>query len=208
VWGVRPAVEERTDPPKDEDCSEADSEAESGLDSELDEDEDNSMKTETERPRWYAFSDPVEIFKLAEWVERKAGLDSRSSSSKKSKLRPVSALPSRTASASTSHAVSSSKTHTSPSTSIAALSFDSSSNKFSKASKSAASLLTDEEVVSSSEVDESESSNEDQSDDKRDDTMDVDSPIDFDDTPRTPQLQSLVRELRAYATLLKKRAQA
>lgn len=211
VWGVRPDIEERTDPPKDEDCSEDDSEAESGLDSESDEDEDedNSKKIGIERPRWYAFSDPVEIFKLAEWVERKAGLDLRSGSSKKSKPRPVSALPSRTAFASTSHAVSSSNTHTSASTSTAALSFGSTSNKLSKASKSTTSLLADEELVSSSEADESESSNEDQSKDgdKRDDNMDVDSPIDFDDTPRTPQLQSLVRELRAYAMLLKKRAQ-
>jgi hypothetical protein len=192
VWGVRPALEERTDPPKDEDCSEDNSEVESDLDSESDEDEDKSKKTETERPRWYAFSDPVEIFKLAEWVERKAGLDSRSSPSGKSKLRPVSALSSRSAS-----------------TSAAGLSFDSSSNKLRKASKSATSFLADEEIVSSSEADESESSNEDQSEDdgdKRDDHMGVDSPIDFYDTPRTPQLQSLVRELRAYAVLLKKRA--
>ncbi|KAG1765342.1 hypothetical protein EDD22DRAFT_775103 [Suillus occidentalis] len=211
VWGVRPAVEERTDPPKDEYCSDDDSEAESGLDSESDEDEDKIKKVEIERPRWYAFSDPVEIFKLAEWVERKAGLNLRSNSSKLSKLRPLSALTSRTTSGSTSYAVSSSNTHTSASTSTAALSFDSTSNKLSKASKSATSLLADEEIVSSSEADESESSKEDQSEDdgdKRDDNMDVDSPVDFDVTPRTPQLQSLVRELRAYAMLLKKRAQA
>ncbi|KAG1858146.1 hypothetical protein F4604DRAFT_1659212 [Suillus subluteus] len=213
VWGVRPGVEERIDPPKDEDCSEDDSESESDLDSESDEDEDKSKKSQkkTERPRWYAFSDPAEIFKLAEWVERKAGLESRSSSSEKSKPRPVSALPFRAASASPSHAISSSNTHTSASTSTAASSFDSSSNKLNKASKIAASLLVDEEMVSSSEADESESSNEDQTEDggdKRDDNMDVDSPIDFDDTPRTLQLQSLVRELRAYAVLLKNRASA
>ncbi|KAG1808252.1 uncharacterized protein BJ212DRAFT_1384344 [Suillus subaureus] len=214
VWGVRPGVEERIDPPKDEGCSEDDSEFEFDLDSEPDEDEDKSkkpQKTKTERPRWYAFSDPVEIFKLAEWVERKAGLESRSSSSEKSKPRPVSALPSRAASASPSHVISSSNTHASASTSTAASSFNSSSNKLSKASKFAASLLANEEMVSSSEADESESSNEDQSedsDDKRDDDMDVDSLIDFDDTPRTPQLQSLVRELRAYAVLLKNRAYA
>ncbi|KAG1775435.1 zinc-finger domain of monoamine-oxidase A repressor R1-domain-containing protein [Suillus placidus] len=189
VWGVRPGIEERIDPPKDEDCSEDDSESESDLDSDEDEDEDKNkkpQKTRTERPRWYAFSNPAEIFKLAEWVERKAGLDSRSSSSEKSKPRPVSVLPSRAASASTSHAVSSSNTHTSASTSTAASSFD-----------------------SSSEADESESSDEDQSEDggdKQDDDMDGDLPIDFDDTPRMPQLQSLVRELRAYAVLLKKRA--
>ncbi|KAG2059155.1 hypothetical protein BDR06DRAFT_949813 [Suillus hirtellus] len=209
VWGVRPGVEERLDPPKDDDCSEDDFESESDLDSECDEDEDKPRKAKTERPRWYAFSNPGEIFKLAEWVERKAGLDSRSSSSKKSKLRLASALPSRTASASTSHAVSSSNTHTSTSTLSPASSFHSSSNRLGKGSKFAASFLADEEMVSSSEADESESSNEDQSEDggdKRGDVMDVDSPIDFDDTPRTPQLQSLIRELRAYAVLLKKRA--
>jgi hypothetical protein len=203
VWGVRPTIEERTDPPLDEDCSESDSEPESDHDSESDEDDDKSkksQKTKTECPRWYAFSEPAEIFKLAEWVERKAGLAPRSSSSKKSKPRPVPALP-RAASASTSHAVSSSNTHTSVSTSTVTSSFDSSSNKLSKASKFVASLLADE--VSSSEIDESESSDKDQSED---DDMDVDSPIDFDDTPRTPQLQSLVRELRAYAVLLKNRA--
>ncbi|KAG2368046.1 hypothetical protein BDR07DRAFT_1457520 [Suillus spraguei] len=191
VWGVRPGVEERIDPPKDEDCSEDDSESESDLDAESDEDEDKKLqKMKAERPRWYAFSDPAEIMKLAEWVERKAGLESRSSS-EKSKPRPVSAL--RAASASTSHGVLSSNTHTSAST--AALSFNSSSNRLSKASKIAA--------------DESESSNEDQSENdgnKRDDDMDVDLPVDFDDTPRTPQLRSLVRELRAYAMLLKERA--
>ncbi|KAG1839050.1 hypothetical protein DFJ58DRAFT_813247 [Suillus subalutaceus] len=211
VWGVRPGIEERIDPPKDEDCSEDDSESESDLDSESDEDEDKSKRSQkkTERPRWYAFSDPAEIFKLAEWVERKAGLESRSSSSEKSKPRPVSALPFRAASASLSHAILSSNTHTSASTSTAASSFDSSSNKLNKASKIAASLLVDEEMVSSSEADEFESSNEDQTEDggdKRDDDMDVDSPIDFDDTPRVLQLQSLVRELRAYAVLLKNRA--
>ncbi|KAG2148399.1 hypothetical protein BD769DRAFT_1411867 [Suillus cothurnatus] len=203
VWGVRPTIEERTDPPLDEDCSESDSESESDHDSESDEDDDKSkksQKTKTECPRWYAFSEPAEIFKLAEWVERKAGLAPRSSSSKKSKPRPVPALP-RAASASTSHAVSSSNTHTSVSTSTVTSSFDSSSNKLSKASKFVASPLADE--VSSSKIDESESSDKDQSDD---DDMDVDSPIDFDDTPRTPQLQSLVRELRAYAVLLKNRA--
>lgn len=198
VWGVRPGVEERIDPPKDEDYSEDDSESES------DEDEDKSKKLKkmkTERPRWYAFSDPAEIFKLAEWVERKAGLESRSSS-EKSKPRPVSALPSRAASASISHAMLSSNTHASASTSTAALSFSSSSSRLSKASK----IAVDEEMVSSSEADESESSNEDQSEndgDKRDDDMDVDSPM---DTPRTPQFRSLVRELRAYAVLLKERA--
>ncbi|KAG2345520.1 hypothetical protein BDR05DRAFT_960429 [Suillus weaverae] len=214
VWGVRPGIEERIDPPKDEDSSEDDSESESDLDSESDEDEDEDknkklQKTRTERPRWYAFSNPAEIFKLAEWVERKAGLDSRSSSSEKSKPRPLSALPSRAASASTSHAVSSSNTHTSASTSAAASSFDSSSNKFNKGSKFATSILAVEEMVSSSETDKSESSDEDQSEDdgdKQDDDMNMDSPIDFDVTPRTPQLQSLVRELRAYALLLKKRA--
>lgn len=64
-------------------------------------------------------------------------------------------------------------------------------------------------MVSSSEADESESSNEDQSEDGGDkwgDVMDVDSPIDFDDTPRTPQLQSLICELQVYAVLLKKQA--
>ncbi|KAG2145988.1 uncharacterized protein EDB93DRAFT_1150360 [Suillus bovinus] len=148
VWGVRPGVEERIDTPQDEDCS--DSESESGPDSESDEDQDDRKprNTKTECPRWYAFSNPVDIFKLAEWVEWKAGLDAPSSSSEKSKLRPISALPSRASSTSTSHAISFSNIHTSASTSTAALS---SSNKLSKGSKFAASLLANKEMVSSSE---------------------------------------------------------
>ncbi|KAG2150574.1 zinc-finger domain of monoamine-oxidase A repressor R1-domain-containing protein [Suillus clintonianus] len=209
VWGVRPGVEERIDPPKDEDYSEDESESELDSGSGEDEDEDNGKKPrkmKTERPRWYAFSDPAEIFKLAEWVEGKAGLKSRSSSSEKSKPQPVTALPSRTASSSTSHVVSSSNTHTSASISRAASSFNSLPSKLSKASKFASSHLADVQMVSSFETDESEFSDEDQSEDggdKRDDDMDVDSHMDFDDTP---QLQSLVRELRTYAALLKKRA--
>ncbi|KAG0707345.1 hypothetical protein DFH29DRAFT_896967 [Suillus ampliporus] len=204
VWGVRPSLEERLDPPKDGDYAEDDSESESELDSEAGEDEDKSKKprqtkTKAERPRWYAFSDPKEIFKLAVWIERKAGLESHYG---KSKPRVISALPSRAASASTSRAVSASNAHTSASTSRATSSFNSSATK-----RSNASLLADVEMIASSEADsdasESESGDDDQSED---DDMDVDSPVDFDDTaPRTPQIRSLVRELRVYAELLKKR---
>ncbi|KAG1732231.1 uncharacterized protein EDB91DRAFT_678387 [Suillus paluster] len=211
VWGVRPGLEERLDPPKDEDYSEDDSESEPELDSEADDEEKSKKprktKNKSESSRWYAFSDPTEIFKLAEWVERKAGLESRSG---KSNPRVISALPSRAASASTSHAVSASNANTSASTSRAASSFDSSADKLSKASKFADSLLANVKMIPSSETDETESdASEDESSDEdqsEDDDMDVDSPVDFDDTPRTPQLRSLVRELRAYAELLKKRA--
>ncbi|OAX43298.1 hypothetical protein K503DRAFT_181435 [Rhizopogon vinicolor AM-OR11-026] len=215
VWGVRPRVEERRDPPKDEDDSEDNSsESESGHDSDADEDEDQENKIKPERPGWYAFSDPAEIFKLAEWLDRKAGLESRFTSSGKSKLRPISALPSRAASALTSRAVSAPNTRTSASTSRAA----SSSHKFKAthtSSKLSISLLTDVEVVSSSEVEDSEEESDsdanehkatDEDQNIENDDMAVDSPLELDDTPRTSQLRSLVRELRAYAELLKKRA--
>jgi hypothetical protein len=216
VWGVRPCLEERRDPPKDEDDSE-DNSSESESESEPEEeDQENKTrrrknKTDPERPGWYAFSDPSEIFKLAEWVDRKAGLDSRSTG--KLKPRPIIALPFR--------AVSASNTRTSASTSRAA---SLSSNKF-KAIHTPSGLsgspLTDVEVISSSEVEDSEeesdsdanepeSSDEDQNIEdkgaKRDDDMAMDVPMELDDTPRTPQFRSLVRELRAYAELLKNRA--
>ncbi|KAJ8587446.1 hypothetical protein M405DRAFT_934681 [Rhizopogon salebrosus TDB-379] len=210
VWGVRPRLEERRDPPKDEDDSE-DNSSESESESEPEEeDQENKTrrrknKTDPERPGWYAFSDPSEIFKLAEWVDRKAGLNSRSIG--KLKPRPIIALPFR--------AVSASNTRTSASTSRAA---SLSSNKF-KAIHTPSGLsgspLTDVEVISSSEIEDSEEESDSDSDEnqniedkgaKRDDDMAVDAPMELDDTPRTPQLRSLVRELRAYAELLKNRA--
>lgn len=213
VWGIRPCIEERRDPSKDEDDSGDDSsEPESEHDSEMgdDEDQENKIKprknkTEPERPGWYAFSDPSEIFKLAEWVDRKAGHEMRSTSFRKSNLRPISALLSHATSTSTSRAASSL------------------SNKFKAThtpSKLSGSPLTDVEVVSSSEIEDSEEeldsddnepefSGEDQNIEnkgaKRDDGMTMEAPMELDDIPRTPQLQSLVRELRAYAELLKKR---
>jgi len=202
VWGIRPCAEERRDPPKDEidsedDTSESESEHDSG--SSEDEDRENKIKPQKEniqpeRPRWYAFSDPAEIFKLAEWVDRKAGLVPRSTSSGESKPRPISALPSRTISASTSNHL------TSAFTSRAASSL---SNNFKAAhthSKLSGSPLTDAEVVSSSEVEDSE----EESDFTGEDQNIEDASMEFD-MPCTPQLQSLVHELRAYAELLKKR---
>lgn len=220
VWGVRPGVEERRDPPKDEDDSEDDSsESESEHDSDMDEDEDTANKikprknkTKAERPGWYAFSDASEIFKLAEWVERKAGLKLKGSTpSGKSKPRPISALPSRAASASKSRAVSASITRTSMPTSRAA---SSSVHKFKATrtpSKLSVSPLTDFELVSSSEVEDSEESDSDANEPEssegaeRGNDMDVDLPLELNETPRTPQLRSLVHELQAYAELLKKR---
>ena len=211
VWGVRPGVEERRDPPKDEDDSEDESESESEHDSDMDEDEDKAnkikprkTKTKAERPGWYAFSDASEIFKLAEWVDRKAGLKLRPTPSGKSKPRPISALPSR--------AVSASITRTSMSTSRAA---SSSVHKFKATrtpSKLSVSPLTDVELVSSSEVEDSEEesdsdANEPESSEgaERGDGMDVDLPLELNETSRAPQIRSLVHELRAYAELLKKR---
>jgi hypothetical protein len=216
VWGVRPGVEERRDPPKDEDdseddSSESESESESEHDSDMDEDEDKANKikprknkTKAERPGWYAFSDASEIFKLAEWVDRKAGLKLRPTPSGKSKPRPISALPSR--------AVSASITRTSMSTSRAA---SLSVHKFKATrtpSKLSVSPLTDVELVSSSEVEDSEKesdsdANEPESNEGADrgDGMDVDLLSELNETSRTPQLRSLVHELRAYAELLKKR---